>query len=273
MKTTRHTIYALLLIAAPLLTAPHSARARQTAVQTTAEAQQATGEPQFLETLKPDERTHDFGRIREADGKVSHVFRLKNNGSQPVAISAINTWCGCMAADYTKRAIRPGETGEVTVTLDPDHKQGNFVKQVVVLLGGGSQYVRLWVKADITPMDHPITDDCPYNIGSGLYANLQYMPFPDLQKGERYGYNLRLGNSTDRPMTVTFSRNPNNTVLKMPAEVKLKPRERKTIRVEYTYPRRHTRVCYVDLVPTVNGQRTRPIRVQWNAGRKFKLNL
>ena len=30
---------------------------------------QTTGEPQYLETFRPDERTHDFGKIREADGK------------------------------------------------------------------------------------------------------------------------------------------------------------------------------------------------------------
>ena len=278
----KHTIYTLLLAVAPLLAAPCHATAQpggkgRTAAQPAATAQrtaqQPTGEPQFLETLKPDERTHDFGPIREADGKVNHVFRLKNTGTKPVAISAINTWCGCMAADYTKRAIRPGETGEVTVSLDPDHKQGNFVKQVVVLLNGGSQYVRLWVKANITPMDHPMKEDCPHYLGEGLYANFSFLPFPSLDKGASYGYDLKLGNSTKKTMKVEFARLPNNTVLKMPSEVTLQPRERKVVRIQYTYPRRHARTCYVDLVPTVNGRKAKPIRVQWSSGQKFKLDL
>lgn len=234
---------------------------------------QTTGEPQFLETFRPDERTHDFGKIREADGKCTHVFRLKNTGTKPVAISAVNTWCGCMVANYTKRAVRPGEEAEVTVTLDPDHKQGKFVKQVVVLLNDGRQYVRLWVKADITPMDHPITEECPYALGNGLYANFQFLPFPDLEVGSKYGYTLKLGNSTKQTMKVSFVRMPNNTVLKMPDEITLQPRERKSIRIDYTYPRRHNRTCYVDLVPTVNGRKSKPIRVQWNVNAKFKLDI
>ena len=260
----RKTIYAILLLLMPFAALAQNARQA-------APSAQASGQPQFLETFRPDERTHDFGNIREADGKVSHVFRLKNTGTKPVAISATNTWCGCMVADYTKRAVRPGETAEVTVSLDPDHKNGNFVKQVVVLLNGGSQYVRLWVKANITPMDHPMKEDCPQYLGQGLYANFNLLPFPALDKGETYGYDLRLGNSTKQTMKVSFARQPNNTVLKMPGEVTLQPRERKTIRVQYTYPRRHTRACYVDLVPTVNGKTARPIRVQWSAGKKFKL--
>lgn len=234
--------------------------------------QAQTGEPQFLETFKPNNRVHDFGKIREADGKVRHVFRLKNEGDKPVVISAVNTWCGCMVADYTKRAVRPGETAEVTVSLDPDHKQGKFVKQVVALVNGGSKYVRLWVKADITPMEHPMKEDCPYNLGAGLYASQGFLPFPDLGVGNDYSYEVRLGNATDRPMTVSFSRHPNNTVLKLPSCLTLKPRERKTMRVSYRYPRRHTRTCYVDIVPTINGKvTTKAIRVQWNVGKKFRL--
>ena len=229
------------------------------------------GQPRFLDTFRPDERTHDFGNIREADGKVTHVFRLKNTGDKPVAISAVNTWCGCMVARYTKRAVRPGETAEVTVTLDPDHKQGNFVKQVVLLLNDGSQYVRLWVKANISPMDHPMKEDCPYSLGAGLYASFNFLPFPDLEKGAQHGYDLRLGNSTKKTMTVSFVRKPNNTVLKLPEKIILQPRERKTIRVQYTYPRRHKRAGYVDLVPIVNGHKAKPIRVQWSGGRKFKI--
>ncbi len=230
-----------------------------------------TGEPQFIETFSPDNRVHDFGNIRESDGKVTHVFRLKNNGNKPVAISAVNTWCGCMVADYTKRVVRPGETAEVTVSLDPDHKQGKFVKQVVVLVNDGRQYVRLWVKADITTMDHPITEDCPRLLGEGLYASLDFLPFPDLGVGSDYSYVLRLGNSTAKPMTVSFSRRPNNTVLKLPDSITLKPRERKTLRISYRYPRRHQRSCYVDIVPAVNGKIVKAVRVQWNVGTKFRL--
>ncbi len=228
-------------------------------------------EPQFLDTFRPDNRVHDFGRIRESDGRVTHIFRLRNEGNKPVAISAVNTWCGCMVAGYTKRAIRPGETANISVTLDPDHKSGKFIKQVVVLTDGGQKYVRLWVKADITPEVHPISEECPYDFGQGLWMSQKMLPFPDLDKGQEYGFDLRVGNNTQRRMTVTFTRQPNNRVLRMPESLTLAPGERKTIRVSYRYPRRHPHPCYVDIHPTVNGKAARTLRIKWNAGGKFRI--
>lgn len=232
---------------------------------------QAQGEPAFMPTFKPVERTHDFGTIYEKDGKVTNVFELKNLGDKPVAISAVNTWCGCMVADYTKRAIRPGESARVTVSLDPDHKQGNFVKQVIVLVNDGSAYVRLWVKANIVPMVHPVREDHPFDYGHGLFMNQQILPFPDLQPGQSHSFELKLANDTSKPMTITFRRIPNNTVLKMPAQVKLKPHQRTSIRVSYRYFRPHTATRYIQIIPVVNGKEAKPLVVRWNVANKFRL--
>ncbi len=231
----------------------------------------AQGEPQFLETFKPVERTHDFGTIYEKDGKVVNVFKLRNCGSKPVAISAVNTWCGCMVADYTKRAVRPGETAKITVSLDPDHKQGNFVKQVVVLVNDGSAYVRLWVKANIVPMVHPVREDHPFDYGYGLFMNQQLLPFPQLQPGQTHSFELKLANDTDKPMKVQFKRQPNNTVLKMPAQVTLKPRQRTSVRVSYTYFRSYNNQRHINIIPVVNGHKAKPLVVRWNVAQKFRL--
>lgn len=233
----------------------------------------AQGEPQFMATFKPVERTHDFGTIYEKDGKVVNVFKLRNEGDKPVVISAVNTWCGCMVADYTKRAVRPGETANVTVSLDPDHKQGNFVKQVVVLLNDGSAYVRLWVKANIVPMVHPVREDHPFDYGNGLFMNQQILPFPELSVGQTHSFELKLANDSDKPMTVQFNRKPNNTVLKMPAVVKLAPRQRTSVRVSYTYFRKHSSTRHIEIIPTVNGKKCKPLIVKWNVAQKFQLHF
>ena len=230
-----------------------------------------SAQPQYDETFRPDNRVHDFGHIRESDGRVTHTFRLRNEGKKPVAISAVNTWCGCMVASYTKRAIRPGESANITVTLDPDHKSGKFIKQVVALTDGGRKYVRLWVKADITPEVHPIAEECPYDFGQGLWMSQKMLPFPDLDKGQEYAFELRVGNNTSRKMTVSFTRRPDNRVLRMPESLTLAPGERRSIRVAYRYPRRHPRPCHVDIIPTVNGKTARALRIKWNAGGKFRL--
>jgi len=201
----------------------------------TALTAQAQGEPQFLETFKPVERTHDFGTIYEKDGKVVHVFRLRNNGKRPVAISAVNTWCGCMVANYTKRAVR------------------------------------LWVKANIVPMVHPVREDHPFDYGHGLFMNQQMLPFPELTVGQTHTFELKLANDTDKPMTIQFKRVPNNTVLKMPSMVRLQPHERKSIHVSYLYFRRHHATRRIHVIPVVNGKEAKPLVVKWNVAQKFRL--
>lgn len=229
------------------------------------------GQPAFLETLKPVERVHHFGKIYEKDGKKTHVFQLVNTGKQPVTISRVNTTCGCMVASYTKTAIKPGGRASVSVTLDPDHKEGTFVKSVSILLNNDRQYVRLWVKAQIEPMEHPVQESHPYAYGYGLWMNQQLLPFPDLKVGSDHSYTVKLANATDKPMTIVFDRRPNNRVLKMPHKLTLKPRERTTMQVSYHYYRKHQQTGYVAVYPIINGHRGKPLKLRWNVGEDFQL--
>lgn len=232
-----------------------------------------SAEPTFLETFKPLERVHDFGQIYEKDGKVSTKFVFKNTGKKAVAISEVNTWCGCMVANYTKKAVRPGETATITVTLDPDHKDGKFIKQVVLLLNDGQEYVRVWVKADIVPMKHSVREECPYDYGYGLYLDQVILPFPNYPAGKDYSINLRMANDTDKPMTVTFKRNPNNTVLKMPNKVALQPNEIKTITASYHFNHKYKITSCIWLTPYINGKEGKKLKVRWNGSKKFQMDL
>ena len=38
---------------------------------------------------------HDFGKINEADGRVSTVFEFKNDGMAPLVLSNVRASCGC----------------------------------------------------------------------------------------------------------------------------------------------------------------------------------
>lgn len=179
-----------------------------------------------LTTFVPDSKVHDFGVIKEKDGKVSHQFVLRNTGKSPVVISDVTAWCGCTTVGYTKRPVRPGESAKVTVTYNPLSRPGKFSKEVVVITGGGTTYTRLWVKGNVMAYQHPVREDYPYEYGEGLFMNLKVLSFPPLQKGEQYVFNLMIANDTDRTMNLKFVRRPDNRVLKMPATLQLKPRER-----------------------------------------------
>ena len=83
-----------------------------------------------------EKSVHNFGEIKEADGKVSHTFVVKNEGTTPLVISNVTATCGCTTPEWTKEPIQAGKTGEVTVTFDPKNRLGNFMK-TIRLYGNG----------------------------------------------------------------------------------------------------------------------------------------
>ena len=83
-----------------------------------------------------EKSVHNFGEIQEADGKVSHTFVVKNEGTTPLVISNVTASCGCTTPEWTKEPIQAGKEGEVKVTFDPKNRPGNFMK-TIRLYGNG----------------------------------------------------------------------------------------------------------------------------------------
>ena len=228
-------------------------------VATALKAQQ----PAYNSRFVYDSRVHDFGTIEEKAGRVSHTFTFTNKGRKPVAITDVQAWCGCTSADFTKQAVMPGGQGRVTVTYNPYNRPGKFSKEVVVMLNDGREYTRIWVKGDVRGYLHPVAEDHPYAYGEGLYMNFAVLPFPNLPVGRPHAFHLRLANDTDRPMKIDLTRQPDNTVLKLPRRLTLKSRERTTVRVSYTACRTYRHRRHVTIRPVVNGKPVRPLRVTW----------
>ena len=63
---------------------------------------------------------HDFGKINEADGRVTTIFNFRNEGMAPLVLSNVRASCGCTTPNWTKEPINPGETGQITVTYNPN---------------------------------------------------------------------------------------------------------------------------------------------------------
>lgn len=77
-----------------------------------------------------EKSVHDFGEIKEADGKVNHTFVVKNEGTAPLVISNVTASCGCTTPEWTKEPIPAGKNGEVKVTFDPVKRPGTFMKSI-----------------------------------------------------------------------------------------------------------------------------------------------
>lgn len=104
------------------------------------EAQSAKGA-----VISTTEIDYDFGIIKEAAGKVSHVFTLQNKGDKPLVISRVVAACGCTTPEYSNEPIAPGAQGRLKVIFDPKGRPGPFVKTVAVYSNGrdGAYTVRI----------------------------------------------------------------------------------------------------------------------------------
>lgn len=79
-----------------------------------------------------ENKTHDFGSIREEGGKVTARFVFKNVGTEDLVLTNVKPGCGCTAANYTREAVAPGQTGFIDATYDPWNRPGNFNKNIKV---------------------------------------------------------------------------------------------------------------------------------------------
>lgn len=207
------------------------------------------------ETIAFEERVYNFGTILEKNGKVSHTFVFKNNGKTPVAINEIYSGCGCIGKVLTKDAVKPGEKGKVVITFNPDYKSGFFSKEIIVYSNNSQNYNRIWVEGKITPMEHPVKDDYPYDFSNGLYLRFKVLAFGYLKQGETKQLELPYANDTDKEMTLSFVVEGNKEGLVFTNPGKIAAKAKGVITVSYTMPLLGNDDMVFVLRPYVNNKR------------------
>ncbi|MDP3999787.1 MAG: DUF1573 domain-containing protein [bacterium] len=127
-----------------------------------------------LKDLKVDEIFYNFGNISMAAGKVSHIFRVKNLGSEAVTVSKLYTSCMCTTATLTaggksygpigmaghgfvpkiNAVVAPGEEITVEAVFDPAaHGPAGVgtIERAVYLEGNPGDTLALQFKTFVTP--------------------------------------------------------------------------------------------------------------------------
>ncbi len=209
-------------------------------------------EPQLSENLQFEERKFDFGEIQEQDGIVSHVFLFKNIGKTVVHISGMSTGCGCVQYEFPKEPIQPGRTGEVTVSYNPAYRPGFFSKEIVVLSNNNTCYNRIWIKGSVIPCRHPVSENYPYEYGSGLWMNFEIMAFGTISKGHSKTMELKYTNDTDKDMQLTFVVVGGNTDIKFTSPRLVRPHEEGIMPVTYLNSGQFG--TETNIYPVVNGK-------------------
>ena len=99
--------------------------------------------------IAADETSHDFGQIKEAGGKVSATFVVKNTGDAPLAITRVIASCGCTTPEWTKEPIAPGASGNIKITYDPKGRPGPFSKTISVYSNGKTGSFILTIRGEV----------------------------------------------------------------------------------------------------------------------------
>ncbi|MBO4503482.1 MAG: DUF1573 domain-containing protein [Bacteroidales bacterium] len=88
-------------------------------------------EAEKLPVITFDVTNYDFGNVIQGE-KLSYSFKFKNTGKSNLIIYSSEATCGCTTSTPPKAPIRPGESGEITVTFDSKSQKGKVTKRILV---------------------------------------------------------------------------------------------------------------------------------------------
>ena len=81
--------------------------------------------------VQTDEVLFDFGYAQHQQ-TITHIFKLKNVGNQPLDILDVDSSCSCTAALLSKKTILPGETAEIEAKFETEYRRGRQTSTVKV---------------------------------------------------------------------------------------------------------------------------------------------
>ena len=176
---------------------------------------------------------HDFGKINEEDGRVSTIFEFKNEGMEPLVLSNVRASCGCTTPTWTRTPIEPGQTGNITVTYNPNGRPGKFSKTITVTSNAATPTSKLRIFGEVIPKQaKPVNR---YNVTMGdLSLKTTTMTFGTIYKGNNVTRSLEYANLTDHDVTVEILQNDRDQMLTPVLSLKtLKPKEVGTLNVNF----------------------------------------
>ena len=154
-----------------------------------------------------DVKSHDFGKVNEEDGKITHVFDFTNKGNAPLVINRVQASCGCTTPTWTKEPIEPGKTGSITVTYNPQGRPGMFTKTITVYSNATEEQVVLVIKGEVIPKQAVVKDAYPVDM-NGLSLKSKVVQMNNVNKGSVQERSVEIKNSTASNMKLTFEGMP-----------------------------------------------------------------
>jgi hypothetical protein len=169
-------------------------------------------------TASFDTESHDFGKIKEADGPVTFQFAFTNTGAEPLIIKNVATSCGCTTPNYPKEPVLPGAKSSITVSFNPAGRPGRFEKTITIYTNGDPETQMLKITGEVIAKEPTIEDQYPNNL-EGLRLKTLQIAFNNVSPSEKSTQSVEVLNNTNNPMKVGFFDVPNFLKIQIAPEV------------------------------------------------------
>lgn len=197
--------------------------------------------PLISQTVQPkisfEKKVHEFGKFKEADGKVTYKFEFVNTGGGDLIIQNVSASCGCTAPRWTREPVPPGGKGYVAATYDPAGRPGTFRKYVTVISNSNPGNVRLTIAGEVEPKPRTIEDDYHYAMGP-MRLKSNHLAFGNLKNTSQAEKKLEVINHSDKTVEVAFQRVPKHVKIQAVPST-LKPGQKGLIIASYSAPMRN----------------------------------
>lgn len=174
-------------------------------------------------TIEFEVKSYDFGKINEADGKVSFTFNFTNKGGSPLVINRVQASCGCTTPDWTKAPVEPGKKGNVTAIYNPEGRPGVFTKTITVYCNASDDPVVLSIKGEVIPRTASVSNPYPVSMGD-LAAKQRVIQMNNVVKGTVQTRTLEIQNNGKSNIKPVVENLPTYVSVKVTPET-LKPKE------------------------------------------------
>lgn len=144
-----------------------------------------------------------IGPLSEDDAPQRCVYRFRNCGTEPLAVTRVTTTCSCAAASAGQRPVAPGETDSIVVVYSAKGHLGRFDRRIFVYtqLSDRLPTAVLTLSAEVTAGADRSTE-YPFEMGA-LRLKRTTVAFDGKSSCEE---RIEVLNTGDRPLTVGYDR-------------------------------------------------------------------
>ncbi len=181
-----------------------------------------------------EKEKHNFGKIKEINGKVEYKFIFTNMGAEPIVIENVHSSCGCTTPSWSKEPIPPGGKGFIKAIYNPHNRPGAFHKTVTVKSNAENSPITLHLNGEVIPKPKGIENIYKYAAGP-IRMMKKNIHIPEIYSDEVKSQLIQIINTSNNDVTITFNekRNmPKHLTIVCEPET-LKPNEKGTITVTY----------------------------------------